>query len=287
MLTNMLPNRGDGTYRIYAVADDTDGHSTTLGSTVISCANSAALSPFGAIDTPDQGATVSGVIDNFGWVLSRGGTRADPPGGGTVQILVDGAFLNTVPGSWNSRPDLSALFPAAQYTGVNSALGLASIDTETLSNGVHTMAWIVTDNLGVASGIGSRYFTVSNGSSLLGGQHSALRTQHPAPSTQHPAPRLLVGRRGFDPWEAYEAFAPGADGVISIQISELDRLELWVGAGASGHTLTAGATRALPIGSRLDPETGLFTWNPGVGFVGIYDLLLGGQRVQVTIGARK
>jgi len=29
----------------------------------------------------------------------------------------------------------------------------------------------------------------------------------------------------------------------------------------------------LPAGSRLDPATGVFTWSPGVGFIGTYDLL--------------
>ena len=37
------------------------------------------------------------------------------------------------------------------------------IDTTALSNGMHTIAWTVTDNLGSTEGIGSRYFRVSNG----------------------------------------------------------------------------------------------------------------------------
>ena len=36
----------------------------------------------------------------------------------------------------------------------------------------------------------------------------------------------------------------------------------------SGHQLAP-----LPIGSSLDPATGAFTWMPGVGFVGAYDLV--------------
>lgn len=58
MLTNFLPNLGNGTFRIHAYADDVDGHSTLLGSRTITCTNSTATTPFGAIDTPDQGATI-------------------------------------------------------------------------------------------------------------------------------------------------------------------------------------------------------------------------------------
>lgn len=166
LLTNFLPGLGDGTYRLHAVADDVDGHSTSLGTKTISAANSTAITPFGAIDTPDQGGTVSGNVTNFGWVLSRGPRRADPPGGGTVQVVIDGVITGTVPGSWASREDLTNLFPAAQYPGIGTALGVAGFDSTTLTNGVHTLAWLVTDNQGNASGIGSRYFTVSNGSSL-------------------------------------------------------------------------------------------------------------------------
>src|SRR5258708_25310741 len=35
------------------------------------------------------------------------------------------------------------------------------------TNGLHTIAWVVTDNVGSTSGIGSRFFTVSNGSLVL------------------------------------------------------------------------------------------------------------------------
>lgn len=37
-----------------------------------------------------------------------------------------------------------------------------TIDTTTLMNGVHTIAWVVRDSLGRTQGIGSRYFAVAN-----------------------------------------------------------------------------------------------------------------------------
>src|SRR4029079_8918227 len=68
LLTNMLPNQGNGTFKLYADADDVDGHSVLLGSRTITCTNSTATAPFGAIDTPAQGETISGTAyNNFGW----------------------------------------------------------------------------------------------------------------------------------------------------------------------------------------------------------------------------
>jgi hypothetical protein len=85
MLTNFLPNLGNGTYTIYAYASDADGHSGLLGSKTIACANSLSATPFGAIDTPGQGETVGGIAyANFGWVLAPAPAFADPPNGAGV-----------------------------------------------------------------------------------------------------------------------------------------------------------------------------------------------------------
>ncbi len=41
----------------------------------------------------------------------------------------------------------------------------------------------------------------------------------------------------------------------------------------AGYLRVGAGLSPLPIGSRLDAETGAFTWAPGVGFVGTYDLV--------------
>ena len=166
LLTNFLPNQGDGTFRLHAYADDADGHSTLLGSSSITCTNTTATAPFGAIDVPEQGAVVSGVVNNFGWVLTRGPALAAPPNG-TVTVLIDGVAAGS-PGGWTSRSDLTALFPIATFPGITAALGVAGIDTTRLTNGLHTIAWIVTDSNGQTAGIGSRYFIVQNASAAVG-----------------------------------------------------------------------------------------------------------------------
>jgi BACON domain-containing protein len=292
LLTNFLPGLGNGTFKLSAIADDADGHSTTLGTKTITCANSGATAPFGAIDTPAQGGTVSGMVNNFGWVLSPGSRRADPTGGGTVQVVIDGAFSSAVPTGWTSRSDLSSLFPVAQFSGIGSALGVATFDSTALTNGVHTISWVVTDNQGSATGIGSRYFTVSNGAGLtLDPDSFRLKAEATGAEQRNswlpPSGGNILGRRGFDLAVPYQTYRAGADGVTTIQAEELDRIELLLGAGASGFSRAGGATLPLPIGSRIDPATGVFTWNPGVGFVGAYDLVLGGRDVRIVLNPQR
>jgi hypothetical protein len=321
MLTNFLPGLGNGTFTLHAIATDADGHSTTLGSKTITCTNASATAPFGAIDTPAQGGTVSGSSLNFGWVLGPAPRRADPPGGGTVRIAIDGALIATVPGSWGSRPDLTALFPAAQFPGIATALGVASLNTTALTNGVHTIAWIVTDNQGSASGVGSRYFTVSNSSlhldpddvattganvivnsaalampraaALRGGSPRALADEIAAAAAD---PRPIAGRRGYDAATPFRRYGV-AGGPITVQAEELDRVELRLGGGQglTGYMRTGNSLAPLPIGSALTASTGVFTWQPGVGFVGPYDLVfvrwaggraLSRQDVRVVLNAK-
>jgi hypothetical protein len=72
VLTNMLPNQGNGAYGLSIYAQDRDGHTQLIGTRTITCANASATKPFGAIDTPSQGGVAStGSYAVFGWVLSR------------------------------------------------------------------------------------------------------------------------------------------------------------------------------------------------------------------------
>ena len=41
-------------------------------------------------------------------------------------------------------------------------MGSYVLDTTTLTNGIHTIGWLVTDDLGRAEGLGSRFFWVQN-----------------------------------------------------------------------------------------------------------------------------
>jgi len=71
-----------------------------------------------------------------------------------------------------------------------------------------------------------------------------------------------------------------------VTIQELERIELDVNA-ANGYLLTPTGRAALPAGSRIDPSTGTFTWQPGAGFLGVFDLVFDDLRVRIVITPRR
>jgi hypothetical protein len=159
LLSNMLPNLGNGTFSLYAYAYDDGGGSTLLGSKTITCSNASATKPFGTLDTPAQGATVSGsAYAVFGWVLTPQ-PAVVPVTGSTLRVYVDGAPAG-VPTYNLYRSDIAQLFPG--YANSGGAVFNYILNTLSLANGIHSIAVSATDNQGHSDGIGSRYFTVQN-----------------------------------------------------------------------------------------------------------------------------
>ena len=298
VLTNFLPNQGNGTFTLYVYADDIDGHTTLLGTRTITCTNATATVPFGAIDTPAQGGTVSGsTYVNFGWALAAqpaASGRFIPVDGSTVQVYVDSVLQGTATYN-NPRSDIQALFPG--YANTDGAVGFKVLDTTALANGVHTIFWIVTDNTGAAAGIGSRYFTVSNSSLdasvfTVGG----VTADRSAPSVgvtaggEAPAPAggtatvaygqvAVTVRSGFTADAPASIVTPDLDGVRRVRTVQLDRIAVDLSLNATattryrGYALSEQALTVLPIGSHLDQRTGEFGWAPGLAFGGTHRLL--------------
>ena len=105
VLTNMLPNQGNGTYLFFVYAQDREGHTTLLGTRTMTCANASATLPFGAIDTPTQGGVATGAsYVNFGWALTPL-PKLIPTDGSTIGVLIDGASIGTVDYN-HPRPDI-------------------------------------------------------------------------------------------------------------------------------------------------------------------------------------
>ena len=279
VLTNMLPNQGNGTFVFYVWAQDREGNAQLLGTRTITCDNAHGTLPFGAIDTPEQGGIASGAsYVNFGWALTPQ-PKTIPVDGSTITVLVDGVSVGHATYN-NFRSDIATLFPG--YANSAGAIGFRVLDTTPLPNGSHTISWIVTDSLGATEGIGSRFFAVSNGVSSVTtateGRAAVAISLSAADIASLPlAPASLVGRRGWDLHAPYGVYQATSGGRIVVRGEEVDRFELQLGerAGTShtGHLRVAAELAPLPVGSTLDKNSGLFAWAPGVGFVGTYDLV--------------
>jgi hypothetical protein len=186
--------------------------------------------------------------------------------------------------------------PAQNATGVVGAIGSFDINTTTLTNGLHTIAWGVTDSAGRVEGIGSRFFTVLNAGADAGKVSDPVAAGGERGVDLPPALSRLTGdvgapvqgRVGFDLEAPFVPLTSDGAGVYVVQLDELGRLELDLAPGVTAGALLAnGERRALPAGSHLDKVTGRFTWAPGAGYVGTYRLafltISGEVLVDVTV----
>jgi hypothetical protein len=279
LLTNFLPNSGNGTFKLHAIAFDGSNNTFEIGpGKTIVCTNASAAKPFGTIDTPGQGETISGTnYVNFAWALTPGQAFKIPVDGSTISVVIDGVPLGS-PTYNQFRSDIASLFPG--YTNSQGAVGYSFLDTTKFTDGVHAISWNVFDNASRGEGIGSRYFTVANGA---------------ANQSQEAVTNISAGR--FRPVQGFDAsrmrkrtdgkvflrrsalngplvpLTPGEDGSYSIFAEQLERLELHLGAVRDGYLRVGEERQILPVGSTLDPETGIFYWQTAAPFLGDFDLV--------------
>jgi hypothetical protein len=261
MLTNFLPNQGNGTFTIYAKATDKEGKTVTLGSKTIICDNANAVKPFGAIDTPDQGGIASGKsFVNFGWALTPQ-PNTIPIDGSTIFVWVDGVPLGH-PVYNQYRPDIDNLFPG--YNNSSGAGGYFYLDTTKYTNGVHTISWSAKDTAGNVDGIGSRYFTIVNADSS-----STLETKNAFIGPDNLENILRLTSEFFK--------VKNAGKIDNLTIKELEYVALRL--VDKNQTVVRGflemdrRLNPMPIGSTLDTKNGIFFWHPGPGFFGQFNLV--------------
>ncbi|MDQ1350563.1 MAG: hypothetical protein QG657_865, partial [Acidobacteriota bacterium] len=276
LLTNFLPGGGNGTYILHAIASDGYGKATDLGSSIIYCDNAHAVKPFGAIDTPSAGGTASGTkYSNVGWALTPMPNMI-PTNGSTIGVYVDGVKKGNA--TYNIyRSDIAGFFPG--YANSNGAAASFKLNTSPYSNGLHSIFWIATDNAGNADGIGSRYFNISNTLANSAGLEYKVATQQPF----QPNPSLInsipTTRTPIMFKKGYRNDLPGQDapvtseGAPTIDIQELERVELQVPNAIAGFLSVGGKYKPLPVGSTLDTEKGKFCWQPGPAFLGEFNMV--------------
>jgi hypothetical protein len=294
LLTNMLPRTfpyspygGQGQHRLWVIATDLEGHSVFLGSPILNVDNDAIAKPFGTIDSPGQGERVSGTIPVFGWALTPdpGSGILIPTDGSTTVVYVDGIPVglvaynqcrgtvgNPVLGGAYCNDDVSNIFgvtsPQAALTTRTSnpsvyrnldvgrgAIGSYVIDTSTMTNGLHSLAWSVTDSDGRVEGIGSRNFEVLNGATDL-----------------RPGVASTLARSGV---------------VIRRTLSVPERLEVVLDGEIGGVSrMVNGVAHALPAGMSISGSR--LMWAPAPGYQGEYEFALnvGGRRVTVIVEVR-
>jgi hypothetical protein len=285
-----LHNRGNGTYKLYAYAYDKEAKSTLLGTRTIAVDNNHATKPFGALDTPGYGATVSGPIWNFGWALTPDASPTCTITNGHVQVSIDsGPLVNVNYG--DLRTDIAAVFPGLS-NGTNSG-GASYLDTTTLSSGIHQIGWLVYDDCGRGDGIGSRFFNVLNGGNKPAGDVSGAAVTAARETTaavSRPSTDSVSVRHAGGVWEVV---ASSADAIRVIEVGQSDRIEVQLPLAVgpyTGYLEANGVRRALPLGSSLDARAGIFYWQPAPGFLGSYNLLFvspdgTGVAARVVVGA--
>jgi hypothetical protein len=279
ILSNVFPNGGNGVLTLSAFADDAEGQRSLLGEKTVTFDNSHSLLPFGTIDLPAQGATVSGTLANHGWVLAQPNQgRFIPFDGSTTRLRLDGTERAAMASYGHNRPDVAALFPAPAYANGAGAGAYFLIDTLQLADGLHTIDWAVSDNLGAIEGIGSRYFAVANGgSSQVVMSARTARSAVEVFGLPQASTEMWV-RRGFDdPLRSAEVDSRGGQKMIRGPRAEamevtLDSWEWMFGCGSySAYLVTGDTAGPLPPGASLDADRGIFRWLPPPEFAGTFD----------------
>ena len=269
LLTNFLPNvngsrgSGNGMYTLHALAHNRAGLTAELGSVTITVDNASATLPFGSIDTPAQGETIWGnAYTNFGWALTPM-PGIIPVDGTTITVNVDGLTIGH-PTYNQFRGDIATYFTG--FANSNGAIGFFYIDTTKLTNGLHSISWNVYDDKVRGNGVGSRFFNVLN----VGNGTTA----DPAQTLPTGSSDLAAAPSEGDlSWAANRIF-PVNDKEVSMQVEEMDRIEVPVGA-TDGYVVANDEREPLPIGSTL--KDGVFYWQLAPVFLGEYNLVFENQ----------
>jgi photosystem II stability/assembly factor-like uncharacterized protein len=277
MLTWGLFGQGNGTYKFYAFGVDWEGNTATIGTKTVVISNNAATKPFGSIDTPGIGGDASG--PNFGWGLTPkvngAATCKIQPSG--VQYSIDSGPLQPVVYG-DARTDIAGAFPG--FSNTTTAGGHAIIDWTALTNGPHTIGWLITDDCNRADGVGSRFFNVTTGTSLRSSQTPALNARR-TNNRESDAPITVA--RGYGELPVIVTPGEAGDRIVEMQQGERIEIRLPRGYETAYQLVTGGQPRAVPTGSTWDGASGTFSWQPAPAFLGRYRLVFSNGRERIGV----
>jgi len=132
----------------------------------------------------------------------------------------------------NFRSDVAAAFPGLANS--NGAVGYYKFDSNTLTNGLHSISWTVFDDHGHGAGIGSRTFLAQNS----GVSSSSIADTELSPEASG------------------HALHRAADGVWELEAAPMDR----IGIDLSLLVNDLDSVEALPVGASLDRTNRFFYW---------------------------
>jgi hypothetical protein len=278
LLTWGLYNQGNGNYTFTVFAFDKEGNVASLGRRTVNVNNSAADRPFGNIDTPTAGATVSGAVMNFGWGLTpklNGAATCRIPSTGAAVSIDSGPLQPVAYG--DARSDVTAGFTG--FSNSAAPGGHFVLDTTTLVNGRHTIGWLLTDDCSRADGVGSRFFTVENAVPAV---QAAPGTAAGLTAERRESDAPITVSRGFG--ELSQTIGPDATGQRIVRMTQGERIELRVPSGFTMAQQIAGrAVRPVPAGSTWDEAARVFYWQPAAAFLGDYELRFAHGAETITV----
>ncbi len=289
LMTYSLPGSGNGTFILHAIATDQEGNRVEVGKRTIIANDKYNTKPFGAVDAPAWGKTISGTAySDKGWMLTPR-PKIIATSGRTVWVWIDGV-KRARPVYNQYRADIALMFPLLRNKG--GAGGTYVLNTRQYANGNHTIKWVATDSAGAVGNTGTSYFRVQNtpsGAVLTSDLALTLKTAGTGTAALGRLADLagipqdyktpLFRRTGFGAEGAFEPAFTDDQGVVEAVVEEDGLVEVRLGTSGSvkGYLVVGDELRPLPVGSTLEPVNGTFSWMPGPGFIGRYDMIFIGN----------
>ncbi len=267
-----LPNMGNGSVTLHAIAYDSSGQASELGTRTVIANNAGRTLPFGSIDTPESGEQISGAeYKAQGWVLTPP-PNFIPTDGSTIWVWLDGKRIKN-PVYNQYREDIAALFP--EYHNAQGAGGLYSFNPSMLKDGPHTMVWSATDEAGDADAIDGRYFLVFNPDlPSIQPRYLELKNIYQQDTSGNVDLQIEEIRMGYA-LEPNPDIQPDGQDSVAFEVEEMEPIEIKFKTNVvdTGSYFGWGENEweTLPLGTTLKQDEGVFCWIPTPGFHGTYE----------------